>query len=335
MSSESATVTPAVVFWSVLATITRVMSGVMVGILLLFLLPLAVPYLENAQSFGYIRSALAAEKAVTVVVKQSVPTKIKGTDVTRWIVVVGAFLLTGTLGRAAGKFHGKAQYLRFKNNVEEWKSQMRLSDNAIVLTPLNNKLEQLKNAKAKDREQLLQEFVETKRKLDAMGRDLAFLAIDIVDSTGMKQGEERGSIEHDFKEYKRFVERNLVSHGCLKSTWTPDGVMAAFPSVDAAVKAAREVINGLDEFNRTVKSMRRDFVVRCGVNSGFVYFDESMPLEEVSDRVIDIAGHMQKHAKPNTVCVAKPAIEPLNVRDGFEPAGRVVDGYEVYEWRKP
>ena len=70
------------------------------------------------------------------------------------------------------------------------------------------------------------------------------------------------------------------------------------------------------------------------MNTGFVYFDDSVPLEEMSDRVIDIAGHMQKHALPNTVCVAKPAIEPLRERIGFEPAGRTVDGYEVYEWKK-
>jgi hypothetical protein len=110
--------------------------------------------------------------------------------------------------------------------------------------------------------------------------------------------------------------------------------MSCFQFVEAAVAAAREILIDLDYFNSTIKSMRRDFAVRCGVNSGFVYFDESIPLEEISDRVIDIAGHMQKNAKPNSVCVAKPAIEPLNERNGFEPAGRVVDGYEVYEWIK-
>jgi len=49
--------------------------------------------------------------------------------------------------------------------------------------------------------------------------------------------------------------------------------------------------------------------------------------------VIDIAGHMQKNAMPNSVCVAKPAIELLNERGGFEPSRRTVDGYEVYEWK--
>jgi hypothetical protein len=46
-----------------------------------------------------------------------------------------------------------------------------------------------------------------------------------------------------------------------------------------------------------VKLIKTDFSVRCGVNAGFVYFDETTPLE--ADRVIDVAGHMQKYADPS------------------------------------
>jgi len=244
------------------------------------------------------------------------------------------FLLSGSLSRFSDRLRDRSEYYKFKLNIDQWKNKMGISDNAIILNPLNEKLEEIKNARKKDREQLIREFIETKKKLDEMGRDLAFLAIDVVDSTGMKQNEEQAIVEHDFKEYKRYVEKCLTAHGCLKTAWTPDGVMSCFNSVDAAVRAAREVITGLDEFNRNIKMMSKEFKVRCGVNSGFVYYDESIPLEEISDRVIDIAGHMQKNAQPNSVCVAKPAIEPLNDRVGFEPAGRVVDGYEVYEWKK-
>ncbi len=321
-------------FYTSMSVVMRILSGVMIGLLLVMLVPLFVPYLDNALSFSYVRTALAIENGIEHLLKDNMPTKIAGKDVTRWIAIVAFFIISSSFSRSGEKFQGRAQYLRYKQSVDDWKRQMHLSDNAIILSPLNQKLEQIRSAKRKDREQLLKEFAETKRKLDEMGRDVAFLSIDVVDSTGMKEGEERASIEHDFKEYRRFVERNLVAHGCLKSTWTPDGVMAAFTSVDAAVRAAREVITGLAGFNREVKSMRREFVVRCGVNSGFVYFDDSVPLEQISDRVIDIAGHLQKKARPNTVYVAKPAIEPLNERSGFEPAGTMVDGYEVYEWRR-
>ena len=75
------------------------------------------------------------------------------------------------------------------------------------------------------------------------------------------------------------------------------------------------------------KLIKTDFSVRCGVNAGFVYFDETTPLETMTDRVIDVAGHMQKYADPNTVAVAQNIVEPLNDRAGFAPAKRVVDGY--------
>lgn len=335
MHTNSSKRSPGILLLLFSSRVLRVLSGVAIGMILVFLLPLAIPFVEDATTFGYVRSALMTEQVITAAVKQSIPTKIAGKDMSRWIIIAGLFTASSILGSAGSRMHEKAQYLMFRKNLDEWKAQMHISDNAVLLSPLNQKLEQFKTAtRRKDREQLLREFADTKRKLDEMGKDLAFLSIDVVDSTGMKQGEERAIIEHDFREYKRFVERMLSGFGCLKATWTPDGVMACFTTVDAAVRAAREVVNGLDLFNSTVKSMRRNFQVRCGVNSGFVYFDESLPLEELTDRVLDIAAHIQKKAKPNTICVAKPAIEPLNERNGFEPAGTMVDGYELYEWRK-
>lgn len=315
-----------------LAGTTRVLHGILIGLIILFLVPYAARLADDADSYSYIRASLVAEQAISDVVRATIPTRFAGKDLTRPIMILFCLIGGGMLGRTGDRLQSLAQYHGYKNNFEEWKSQMHISENAIVLSPLNRTLEELKNARRKDRERLLREYADAKKQLDAMGRDLAFLAIDVVDSTGMKQGEEPAIIEHDFREYKRYVERIFTSHGCLKAAWTPDGVMSCFTSVDAAVRAARGIITGLETFNRDVKSVRQDFRVRCGVNSGFVYYDDALALEEMSDRVIDIAGHMQKHAKPNSVCVAKPAIEPLNDRVGFEPSGRVVDGYEVYEW---
>ncbi len=320
--------------FSGVAMLARLLSMATVVGILMFLLPLALPYVEGATSFEYIKVVLKIVNDAETYVRLNIPTKVAGVDVTRWIIIFVLFIVGGSFGRVHRRFRDRAEYLRFKMSYDQMKSQTHLTDNARVFTPLKQKLDKMSTAKKKDREELLKLFAETKKKLDKMGRDLAFLAVDVVDSTGMKAGEERGTVEHDFKEYKRFVEGTFVSNGYLKAAWTPDGVMACFPKVDSAVKAARELLIGLDAFNKNVKAMKRDFVVRCGVNSGFVYYDETVPLEEVSDRVIDIAGHMQKHAPPGTVCIAKPSVEPLQERFGFEASGRVVDGYEVYEWKK-
>ncbi|HLB01110.1 MAG TPA: guanylate cyclase [Bacteroidota bacterium] len=321
-----------IVSLKLLAASTRVLHGITIGIVILYVLPFIAGMADDAGSYSYVRVSLEAERIMSLEVKKVFPTQYGGKDLTRFIVIGAALLFGGILSRTGDRLQVKAQFFTYKNNFEEWKARMNLSENSIILSPLNRTLDELKNARRKDRDRLLREYAQAKKQLDAMGRDLAFLAVDIVDSTGMKQGEEQAIIEHDFREYKKFVGRIFTANGCLKSAWTPDGVMSCFTSVDAAVRAAREIITGLERFNREVKSVKRDFVVRCGVNSGFVYYDDSVPLEEISDRVIDVAGHMQKHARPNSVCVAKPAIEPLNDREGFEASGRVVDGYEVYEW---
>ena len=113
----------------------------------------------------------------------------------------------------------------------------------------------------------------------------------------------------------------------LKAAWTPDGVMARFPASTTRCRQARTSFASLVSSTVLVKLIKTDFSVRCGVNAGFVYFDETTPLE--ADRVIDVAGHMQKYS----VAVAQNIVEPLNDRAGFAPAKRVVDGYEVYTWR--
>jgi hypothetical protein len=78
--------------------------------------------------------------------------------------------------------------------------------------------------------------------------------------------------------------------------------------------------------------MQRDFTIRCGINAGRVFYDDSIPLEQFSDRVIDIAGHMQKYASANSIYIAKQVIESIKSPQNFKPIERIVDGLEVSEW---
>jgi len=311
--------------------LTRLLSIACLAIIAIFLFPL-LP-LRNLHVFKYITFTQHIEKAISSFVQSIIPASSISID-TRWIVIIIAILFAMFFSWLREQYRGKVTKIRFKRKYDVLKEQMHLSDDASVLTPIREKIERLHTANKNEREELLKLFAETKKKLKTMGRDLAFLSIDVVDSTGMKQGEDKESVEYDFREYKNFVEAKLKEQGVLKSTWTPDGVMSCFTTVDAAVRAAREVIVGLETFNKKVKTLNADFRVRCGINSGYVYFDESVPLEEISDHVIDVAGHMQKQAPPNTICIAKPAIEPMKEREGFSTAGRFVDGYEIYVWEK-
>ncbi|HYO45550.1 MAG TPA: guanylate cyclase [Gemmatimonadota bacterium] len=305
-------------------------------LIILMILPYPLQYVENADQYEYLQKAVdlgaRAKEKLGAKVQEWVPTRIAGEDRTLWILIGGFLFVEIAAARVGGMFGSRADYLRLKRKVESWEQEMGLSKDSAVTSTLNAKLTALKEGSKGDREELLKIFAETKRKLSGMGRELAFLSIDIVDSTKMKIGEEQETVEYDFKQYKTFVDEILKANGVIKVAWTPDGIMACFSNIDTAVKTGKDVIRGLKRFNEDLKLMKSDFRVRCGVNSGFVYMDDEVPLEDVSDRVIDIAGHMQKHAEPMTVSIAKIVVEPLSDRAGFQETPKIVDGYQVYAW---
>lgn len=186
----------------------------------------------------------------------------------------------------------------------------------------------------RSREELVRQMVEAKRELDAMSKDVAFLALDVVESTNMKLGEDPAFIEHDFREFKTMVEAETF-RGLLKSAWTPDGAMMCFDSLERAVRAAQSMLRQLPVFNTDTRMMGTPFRVRCGVNAGRVPYDPGTPMEAMSHNVIDVAGHMQKYADPDTIYVAAELIRARGAKWGFDPADAEVDGYEVFVWRGP
>jgi len=115
----------------------------------------------------------------------------------------------------------------------------------------------------------------------------------------------------------------------LKKGWDAE----TSPSKNA-VQAAQDILKELEYFNAHVKTMKKEFKIRCGVNAGFVYYDDTIPLEHFSDRTIDIAGHMQKHAPPNSILIAKHILEPVKSHQDFAATKNLVDGLEVCEWNK-
>ena len=163
---------------------------------------------------------------------------------------------------------------------------------------------------------------------------LAFLSIDVVGSTLMKEDEDAEIASRDFSRYMAMVDGIIERHGFLKASWTPDGVMICFPETEQAVAAGQEVLRSLEHFNREIKAMRADFKVRIGINSGQVLYDEAVPMEEMSDRVIDIAGHMQKYAQESSIYINQRALEGNTTDSGFQPANTEVDGCEVLMWRE-
>lgn len=300
-----------------IALLLRLLAIAAMLIAVFFLLPLGIPYVENPEQYALVRRLLAIDKQCMDFMRSLVPLKISGHDVARGILVALAVVVSRIFSRLRVPFVRAANVYGGTADTERGLSGAAIAAGGI-----------------KSRAALLEIMTETKKKLDSMQRDLAFLSIDVVGSTDMKMGEDKTKIEMDFREYKKFIDGMIASNGALTAAWTPDGVMICFPTADAAITTAQSVIAGLQGFNKNVKTIRANFRVRCGVNAGHVYYDRSIPMEQMSDHVIDVAGHMQKYALPNTVALPKQVVAKLGKREGFRPAGKEVDGFEVYQWGK-
>ena len=168
---------------------------------------------------------------------------------------------------------------------------------------------------------------------EAQRRRCAFLSIDVVDAVEMKQGAAPEKVAHSFNAYEEMLAEVFQLTSAWKVAWTTDGVMVCFLDVRHALDAAQRVLQGLKVFNSGLNQLSQPFRVRCGLNEGEIVIFEDSKLEKVTDHVIDVAGHMQKKAHPNSLWLSSEVYDRLEEKSGFHPANARVDGLTVLEWR--
>lgn len=186
--------------------------------------------------------------------------------------------------------------------------------------------------KEEERDKLLREFMEAKKRLEKTKQRLAFLSVDVVGSSRIKLGQDPLLSERLFREYRYLLEGIFKKFRYRAASWTPDGVMVCFNQVELASEAAKDLLRRLPTFNREKNPLGFPVQVRCGVNAGEVNYDQTTPLELLSDQVLDISGHLQKAARPDTLVVTEQIYRQLREKKGVTGAENQVDGYRVFEW---
>ncbi len=183
------------------------------------------------------------------------------------------------------------------------------------------------------RDRLLKRYREIESALRETERKrCTFLSVDVVGSTKMKEHEAELPVTITFQAYMKMLEGIFEKYSAWKQSWTPDGVMVCFLDAESAVAAGKEVLRQLRVFNRTENLLRSRISVRCGVNEGAVPIFEDSKLEKIVHRVIDIAGHMQKYARPDTLWMSGEVRDLIRDSSGLMPTGKQVDGLHAYEW---
>ena len=225
--------------------LARILLGLLNAVLLvalvIVLLPLVTPYFKNAGSYRWIEIVEVFDARMIRWVKSLVPTNFKGYELARWFLVGGILFGRIWVDNLQRKVAAAIYRAAMQRDFDALQSAAPAGADARLLAPVKEKMKAMDARNAKSRAELLKVMGEAKRELESMGRDLAFLSIDVVNSTKMKLGEDKTFIEHDFREYKNLVDSKLRSNGSLKAAWTPDGVMACFPTIDAALKSAKAV----------------------------------------------------------------------------------------------
>ena len=319
---------PVVLVLSSLATVAFLAVG-------LVLLVALLPFFEGSGSYPWVTRVVAFDAGMIAGVRSLVPTEIGRLDFARMFLALAVFFTAMGLDFGANKLSALTSTPRVRRRLPRRKKRAKKAKKPAASTPLDSKLEPTKSGEKKSREELVRLMVEAKRELDSMTKDVAFLALDVVESTNMKLGEERAFVDHDFKEFKKMVDGVVGRQGLLKSAWTPDGAMICFDSLERAVRAAQAMLRELPTFNAGTRMMQTPFRVRCGINAGRVQYDAARPMEEMSDNIIDVAGHMQKYAAPDSIFVPSDLIRGRKVIRGFTPADTEVDGHAVSIWRGP
>jgi class 3 adenylate cyclase len=320
-------------FFKSLALIFKLVKWFFIAIIFITIIGILSSYMQDISHFTYIQYILSTDRQINVFIHEHIPTHFAGRDISHWVTLLLAFIFMSISSNFEFTMDYKARFNKVTTDTKKLEKLRKTDQGVEKLAILDEKMQKIQTASRKDREALLKEFIIIKKQLETMGRDLAFLSVDIVSSTEMKKKEDPIVVGYDFAEYRKFAEGKLNAYGCIKSTWTPDGLMACFNTVEEAVKTAQAMINGLKDFNKSVKTMKGNFAIRCGVNAGYLLFDDTLPLEEISDRVIDIAGHMQKNARPNTIFLAKNIIMPIESPDKFSSISQIVDDLDVCEWQ--
>lgn len=316
-----------------LINLVRIAIFIFVLLLLIGFISQFIPKINNYPTLVKVNNIEQnLSSPLTEQIKLAMPYKYEDTDFSRLILLVLMLFIARFCEMVSSKFMLFSRKIKEKTAYYDWRNRMSQLIPKEKFVEIDRKFQDLSTQQPADRKKLLKEFAALKSKLDSMGQQLAFLSIDVVDSTGMKRDEDKYLAAYDFDRYNDLVISSLKKFGVVKYAMTPDGMMSCFRTVDDAVQAALTLLDKIENFNRHEKKIKRDFHIRSGIHAGFVYFDEEMPLEQISDRVIDIAGHLQKFAKPDSINIAATAIEPLKNRGGFNESTDVIDEQKVYQW---
>jgi class 3 adenylate cyclase len=181
---------------------------------------------------------------------------------------------------------------------------------------------------------LLEMLFSLQKTLEGQKQHRAFLSVDVVDSSEMKRSMPELAVEYSFGQYRRWVEDRVRECDGEMQSAAGDGVMCIFPTDLGAVRAARELQQGLARFNAEQNRLPTTFRIRCGASAGEVAIEPGVPLGHLYSAVIDRAAALQKRAAPGDILVGAEMAGAAVLELGHvTPLPEPVGGAPAFSWR--
>lgn len=144
-------------------------------------------------------------------------------------------------------------------------------------------------------------------------------AADVQGYSRLMEADEEGTLD-TLKQYRDAMARLIAAHGGrVVNTWG-DGLLADFPSVVEAVRAAVDVQNELAERN-SVRSTGKRMLFRIGINLGDVIVED----DDIYGDGVNIAARLQTQAAPGGIVISNTVYDQVRnkVPVGFEFLGKL------------
>jgi hypothetical protein len=110
--------------------------------------------------------------------------------------------------------------------------------------------------------------------------------------------------------------------------------MCLYEAPQKAVDVAINIFSRLKQFNKEQSSLRRYLNVRIGINTGTLLLDDVKDLGKITERDIDIAGHLQKYGRPGELLISAATWERIANKTDFRKRWQTIDDTVVYKYRR-
>jgi len=246
--------------------------------------------------------------------------------VTAALLSLVVFCVYGLIGFLAGKYKRAPLGVDGKKRVEAVSVNSSLHVELPPLQPKNTpKMDAFLNATRPT----LEDSLKIQRQINdyikqRFVHDATALAIDVVGSTSLKSGENDENVIVSFTEYWRFVDALVSKREGRLMNRAGDGAIYVFKYADFAVFTAKDILKGLERFNRKGNTLKNPFRVRIGMDTGRIVEESTSAGRDVFSRVVDIAAHLEGMAPEGGVLVSENTFAKLSkTKQDFAPHGRL------------